>query len=354
MNGYEKIWYVSLGGTTQGPLTAAEVGGKLAAGEINAKTYVFKQGQAGWVLLETVPELAGPAAPSPAPVPAPVAAPVSAAASPAGSFAPPGQKCHELDYQISGDDMQFVEVFLDPGETVIAESGSMMFMTDNIQMETKFGDGSQPDKGLMGKLLDAGKRVITGESLFIAMFSNRGTGRESVAFAAPYPGKIIPLELREHNGTIICQKDSFLCAAFGTGLGIAFTKKIGAGFFGGEGFILQRLDGDGKAFVHACGTIVKKELGPGQTLRVDTGCIVAMEATVTYDIKFVGSVKTAFFGGEGLFFATLTGPGKVFLQSLPFSRLADRSYTPAPAAGGARKEDGSVLGGLGAMLGGDR
>jgi uncharacterized protein (TIGR00266 family) len=336
------IWYVSIGGQAQGPFPDEQLAEKIRQGEINGQTYVFRQGMANWALLEQVPELSGllaPAAAPPQPPPAEAAPP---------SYAPAGQRCHEVDFQIYGDDMQFVEIILDPNETVIAEAGAMMYMTDGIRMETRF-----TDKGFMGKLLDAGKRVVTGESLFITMFTNGAAGRHTVAFAAPYPGKVISVDLKDHGGTLICQKDSFLCAAFGTSLGIAFTKRIGAGFFGGEGFILQRLTGDGKAFVHACGTIVKRELAAGQTLRVDTGCLVAMEETVNYDIQFAGSVKTAIFGGEGLFFATLTGPGKIYLQSLPFSRLADRIYSHAPKAGGGRKEEGSVLGGLGSVLGGD-
>jgi uncharacterized protein (TIGR00266 family) len=341
------IWYVSVGGQAQGPFPDEQLAEKFRRGEINGQTYVFRQGMAGWALLEQVPELGGLLAP----VAAPPQPPPAAAEPP--TYAPAGQRCHEVDFQVYGDDMQFVEIDLDPNETVIAEAGAMMYMTDGIQMETRFTDGSGPEKGFMGKLLDAGKRVVTGESLFITMFTNRASGRHSVAFGAPYPGKIIPVDLKDHGGTLICQKDSFLAAAFGTSLGIAFTKRIGAGFFGGEGFILQRLTGDGKAFVHACGTIVKRELAAGQTLRVDTGCLVAMEETVTYDIQFAGSVKTAIFGGEGLFFATLTGPGKIYLQSLPFSRLADRIYSHAPKGGGGHKEEGSVLGGLGSVLSGD-
>lgn len=359
-------WYIAVDGATLGPFSPEELGGKFRAGVINPQTYVFRQGMANWALLNQVAELAGVSAPAAPVVPeaappaatGPVASPpdpsaaILKAAPPMATYAPPGQKCHEIDYKIFGDDMQFVEIYLDPSETVIAEAGALMFMTDGIRLETRFTDGSGPDKGLMDKLLSAGKRVITGESLFITMFTNQGAGRDTVAFGAPYPGKIIPIDLKEHGGTLICQKDAFLCAAFGTALGIAFTKRIGAGFFGGEGFILQRLDGDGKAFVHACGTIVKKELRAGETLRVDTGCLVALETTVTYDIQFVGNVKSAIFGGEGLFYATLTGPGKIYLQSLPFSRLADRIYSHAPKAGGGSKEEGSVLGGIGRLIGG--
>lgn len=260
---------------------------------------------------------------------------------------------HEIDYQIYGDDMQFVEVELDPQETVVAEAGSFMMMEDDIHMETIFGDGSSGGgSGLMGKLFSAGKRVLTGESLFMTTFTNNGMGKKRVSFAAPYPGKVIPMDLSQYNGKIICQKDAFLAAAKGVQVGIEFQRKIGAGFFGGEGFIMQKLEGDGLAFVHAGGTIIKKELLPGQTLRVDTGCLVAMTSSVSYDIEFVKGVKTALFGGEGLFFATLRGPGSVWIQSLPFSRLASRVFAAAPFRGGS-KDEGSVARGLFDMFNGD-
>ncbi|WP_300458297.1 TIGR00266 family protein [Desulfobacula sp.] len=261
-------------------------------------------------------------------------------------------KCHEVDYQIFGDDMQTVEVELDRGETVIAEAGAMNWMEDGISFEAKMGDGSQPDKGLMGKLFDAGKRAITGESLFMTHFTNQAQGKKKVAFSAPYPGKILPVDMAKIGGELICQKDAFLCAALGTEVTIAFSKKIGTGFFGGEGFILQRLLGDGLAFVHAGGTIVEKQLH-GETIRVDTGCIVGFSPGVDYDIQRAGNLKSMFFGGEGLFLATLSGHGSVYLQSLPFSRLADRIIQHAPSAGGANKGEGSLLGGLGRMLDGD-
>ena len=261
---------------------------------------------------------------------------------------------HDLDFKILGSDMQFVEVELDPGESAIAEAGSMMYMTPAIQMETIFGDGSQQQRsGVMGALLGAGKRMLTGESLFMTVFTNEGAGKQQVAFAAPYPGKILPLDLGDLGGELICQKDSFLCAARGVSVGIAFQRRIGVGLFGGEGFIMQRLAGDGLCFVHAGGTVHAMELGAGQTLKVDTGCLVALQPSVAYDIQFVGKIKTALFGGEGLFFATVTGPGRVWLQSLPFSRMADRIYKAAPAAGGSRREGGSILGGLGDLLDGD-
>jgi uncharacterized protein (TIGR00266 family) len=252
---------------------------------------------------------------------------------------------HEIDYKIHGDDMQFVEVELDPGETVVAEAGGLMMMEEGIHMETIFGDGSNGGGGLMGKLLSAGKRVITGESLFMTTFTNEDrSGKRHVSFASPYPGKVIPMDLSELDGKIICQKDAFLAAAKGVTVGVEFQRKIGAGFFGGEGFIMQKLEGDGLAFVHAGGTIMKKELAPGEVLRVDTGCLVAMTRNVDYNIEMVKGVKTALFGGEGLFFATLRGPGSVWIQSLPFSRLASRVFAAAPQAGGSSKGEGGIGG----------
>lgn len=258
-------------------------------------------------------------------------------------------KSHEIDYEIFGDDMQVVEVELDPDEVVIAEAGAMNWMDDGIEYEAKMGDGSEPEKGLFDKLLDAGKRAITGESMFITHFTNRGVGKKRVAFAAPYPGRIIPVNLAEFGGDLLCQKDAFLCAALGTKVDIAFNKKLGAGFFGGEGFILQRLTGDGMAFIHAGGTIVKKEL-KGETLKIDTGCIVGFTAGIDYDIQKAGNLKSMVFGGEGLFLATLSGHGTVYLQSLPFSRMANRIIKHAPSTGGSKKGEGSVLGGLGNLL----
>ena len=263
-----------------------------------------------------------------------------------------------VDYEIKGAEMQFVEVELDPGEAAIGEAGSMMFMDAGIGMDTVFGDGAANQGGLFGKLLGAGKRLVTGESLFTTVYTNQVSGKQRVAFAAPYPGKILPMDLRALGGTLICQKDAFLCAARGVSLGIAFQRKLGVGFFGGEGFIMQKLEGDGLAFVHAGGTVVKRELQPGQTLLVDTGCVVAYTPSVDFEIQYVGKIKTALFGGEGLFFAKLTGPGTIWLQSLPFSRLASRIFAAAPQRGGSR-EEGSVLGGfaggglLGGILGGD-
>ncbi|MFJ7677205.1 TIGR00266 family protein [Peribacillus sp. NPDC097198] len=253
---------------------------------------------------------------------------------------------HEIDYKLHGDDMQFVEVELDPKETVIAEAGSLMMMEDQIKMETIFGDGSSSsDGGMMGKLFGAGKRLLTGESLFMTTFTNESHEKRHVSFASPYPGKIIPIDLSELGGKIICQKDAFLAAAKGVSVGIEFQRKIGTGFFGGEGFIMQKLEGDGMTFVHAGGTIHQKELAPGEVLRVDTGCLVAMTSGVDYNIEFVKGVKTALFGGEGLFFATLKGPGTVWIQSLPFSRLASRVFAAMPQNGGS-SDEGSIAKGL--------
>ena len=260
---------------------------------------------------------------------------------------------HEIDFKIYGDDMQFVEIELDPMEATVAEAGGMMFMEEGIEMETIFGDGSNQNSGFLGTLLGAGKRLITGESLFMTVFQNRGSGKKKVAFGAPYPGKIIAVHLSDVGGELLAQKDSFLCAAKGVALGIAFTKRFGAGLFGGEGFILQRLQGDGLAFIHAGGTLYERTLAPGETLRVDTGCIVAFQPSVDYDIQMVGGIKSALFGGEGLFFATLRGPGKIWLQSLPLSRLAGRIVAAAPQTGRGGREEGSMLGGLGRMLDGD-
>ncbi len=259
----------------------------------------------------------------------------------------------QIDYEILGDDMQYVRIQLDPQEAVIAEAGAMMYVEDGVSMDTIFGDGSNQNPGLMGALLGAGKRLLSGESLFTTVFQNQSAQKRHVAFAAPYPGKIHPMNLAELGGEVLCQKEAFLCGAKGVSLGIAFTKKFGAGLFGGEGFILERLTGDGLIFVHAGGTIEERTLAAGETLRVDTGCLVALQPTVDYDIQLIGGVKTALFGGEGLFFATVRGPGRVWLQSLPFSRMAARIFAAAPQTGGRRREEGSLLGGLGNLLDGD-
>ncbi len=261
-------------------------------------------------------------------------------------------RCHEVDYQIIGHEMQLVEVELDPGETVIAEAGAMSYMEEGIGFETRMGDGSKADAGLLDNLWSVGKRMLTGESIFTTHFTNQGQGKRRVAFAAPYPGNIVALDLSRYGEAITCQKDAFLCAALGTSISITFNRKLGVGLFGGEGFILQRLEGDGMAFIQAGGTVVCKEL-KGETLRVDTGCLVAFTDGIDYDIERAGGLKSMVFGGEGLFLATLSGHGSVWLQSLPFSRMADRILQNAPSAGGSQTGEGSVLGGIGRLLDGD-
>lgn len=261
-------------------------------------------------------------------------------------------KSHEVDYRVIGDDMQIVEVELDPAETVIAEAGAMNYMDDGITYEARMGDGSNPNEGVLNKLLGAGKRMLTGESIFLTHFTNAGTGKKTVAFAAPYPGKIIPLDLSETGGELICQKDAFLCAAMGTRIEITLARRLGTGFFGGEGFILQSIRGDGMAFFHVGGTVIKREL-TGETIHVDTGCLAAFTPGIDYDIRRAGNLKSMFFGGEGLFLATLKGTGTVYLQSLPFSRMADRVVKHAPSRGGKRRGEGSILGAIGDMIDGD-
>ncbi|MBI3819714.1 MAG: TIGR00266 family protein [Planctomycetes bacterium] len=260
---------------------------------------------------------------------------------------------HEVDFTIHGDDMQFVEVELDPGEAAVAEPGAMMYMDAGIEMDTVFGDGSQQNSGIFGALVGAGKRLLTGESMFMTVYMNQGAGKQHVAFAAPFPGRILPIQLATIGGTLITQKTSFLCAAKGVSIGLFFQKRIGAGLFGGEGFIMQRLEGDGLAFVHAGGALTQRDLQDGEVLRVDTGCIVAFTPSVDFDIKYVGRIKTALFGGEGLFFATLRGPGRIWLQSLPLSRLADRILSAASGLSGRKREEGSILGPIGDLIGGD-
>jgi uncharacterized protein (TIGR00266 family) len=258
---------------------------------------------------------------------------------------------HDIDYKIHGEEMQYVEIELDPNETAIAESGSFMMMDDGIQMQTIFGDGSQQQGGgILGKLLGAGKRLLVGESLFMTAFTNTVHGKKRVSFASPYPGKIIPLDLRLLGGKVICQKDAFLCAAKGVSVGIDFQRRLGTGIFGGEGFIMEKLQGDGMAFVHAGGHVFERELFPGEMIKIDTGCLVALTQTVDYDIQFIGGIRNSIFGGEGLFFATLRGPGKVWIQTLPISRLASRVLSYGTVN---RKEEGSILGGLGNMIDGD-
>ncbi len=326
-------WYYAEGGEAQGPLSQDELRSKLATLQ-GQDTLVYGPGLSSWTEARRIPALRvdGDTAAVRPPVPS-------------------ARRSDEIDYVITGDDMQFVEIELDPDETVLAEAGAMMYMTPGIKMETRFGDPSK-DEGLLGKMWSAGKRMLTGESLFMTTFTGQGAGKHQVAFAAPYPGKIIPMDLAQLGGEILCQKDSFVCAARGVSVGIAFNKRIGAGLFGGEGFILQRLEGDGLAFVHAGGTLHQRRLNAGETLRVDTGCIVAFQPSIDYDIKFVGGIKNTLFGGEGLFFATLTGPGDVWLQSLPFARLADRIHATGGATG-KKTGEGSILGGIGKILDGD-
>ena len=322
-------WYMAVGGHQVGPVSEDEIVSNIKNGSADGNTLVFISGMDNWTALKDVERFrvhfaSGPSPAAPPPV--------------------PGRRSHEIDFNIVGEDVQFIEVELDPGESVVAEAGAMMFMTQGIEIETIFGDGSAPQQGgLMGALMGAGKRLLTGESLFMTVFTSRGPGKQKVAFAAPYPGRIIPMDLAKLGGEMICQKESFLCAARGVSIGIAFQKRFGAGLFGGEGFIMQRLSGDGLCFAHAGGMVTTMELAPGEALRVDTGCLVALQPSVSYDIQLVGKVKTALFGGEGLFFATLQGPGRVWLQSVPFSRLAGRIYAAAPQTGGRRREEGGVL-----------
>jgi uncharacterized protein (TIGR00266 family) len=338
-------WYMAIGGQQVGPVSEADVVNAIRSGSADATTLVFTEGMGNWTPLRDVAKFQSHLkAQGPPPIPA-------------GAAPPSVPAAFEIDYKIEGEDLQFVEIELDPGESVVAEAGALMYMTAGIQMETIFGDGSgqAQGKGLMGALLGAGKRILTGESLFMTVFTAQGGRRERVAFAAPYPGRILAMDLRKQGGELVCQKDSFLCAAKGISVGIAFQKKIGVGLFGGEGFIMQRLSGDGLAFVHAGGMLTELQLAPGETLRVDTGCLVALQPSVSDDVQLVGGVKTAFFGGEGLFFATLTGPGHVWLQSLPLSRLADRISRAIPGIGRGRKGEGSVLDaiGIGNVIDGD-
>jgi len=317
-------WYYVRNGMTMGPMTRDELAAALSSAD-GPRTLVWGPGVPEWTEARHVPSLSAHA--SPAAVP---------------PKAPTSRRADEIDYEIYGDDMQFVEIMLDPGEVVVAEAGGMMYMSQGIEMQTVFGDPSK-QQSLFGKVLDAGKRLLTGEALFLTTFAAVGQRQEQVAFASPYPGKIIPMHLDELGGELICQKDAFLCAARGVQIGIAFQKKILAGLFGGEGFILQRLTGDGLAFVHAGGTIHRRELAAGETLRMDTGCLVALQPSVDYDIQMTGGVKNMFLGGEGLFLATLRGPGTVWVQSLPFTRLAGRILAHLGPRRG--KDEGSVLGG---------
>jgi uncharacterized protein (TIGR00266 family) len=331
-------WYLVVNGAQAGPFSQDDVMARLRAGQIDRATLVFTAGMSQWTPLGQVPELAGAAASGFATPPPPP---------------PGGQRAHEIAYKIYGEDLQFVDVELDPRESVVAEAGGMMYMDDGVEMETIFGDGSAQQSGFLGALMGAGKRLLTGESLFMTVFLNKSSQKKRVAFGAPYPGKIIPIHLADIGGEFITQKDSFLAAAKGVSIGIAFQRKLGVGLFGGEGFIMQRLLGDGWAFVHAGGTLLERTLAAGELIRVDTGCIVGFQPSVNYEIEYVGRIKSAIFGGEGLFFATLRGPGRVWLQSLPLSRLANRIIAAAPGVTRGGREEGSLLGGLGNILDGD-
>ncbi len=327
-------WYVANNGQQEGPFTLESIKKQLHNGIYSQNTLIWTEGFDNWKEISQCPEVLQDSVASP-PLPSQRA------------------KADIIDYEIFGHEMQYVEIELDTDESTVAEAGSMMYMSDSIVMETVFGDGSEPSNtGLFDKMLGAGKRLITGEGIFTTLFTHRGPGKGQVAFASPYPGKIIPLELSAYGNKIVCQKDAFLCAAKGVSLGVEFQKKIGTALFGGEGFIMQKLEGDGLIFVHAGGTIVQKDLAAGETMKVDTGCLVAMTKNIDYDIEFVGGVKSAIFGGEGFFFAKLTGPGHIWLQSLPFSRLAGRIHKAAPQnnAGFSTEGEGSVLGELGNLF----
>ena len=331
-------WFISIDGQQQGPLTQADAAALAAQ---HPMAYAWHEGLSEWVPARNIDELSGATPPPPR----------SSVVAPAGSA-----RADVIDYKIVGGDMQFVELELDPGESAVAEAGAMMYKSPSVEMSAVFGDGSQASTSgtFMDKLLGAGKRLLTGESLFTTVFTHNGSGKAHVAFAAPYPGNIIPMSLANLGGRLICQKDSFLCAARGVSIGIFFQRKILTGLFGGEGFIMQKLEGDGMVFVHAGGTIVERVLGPAETIHVDTGCVVALQDGVGFDIKQVGGIKSMLFAGEGVFFAELRGPGKIWLQSLPFSRMAGRMLAAAPQGGGQRREEGSILGGIGGLLGGDR
>lgn len=336
-------WYYAIGSNQKGPVSEDAIRELLRKSEIDENTLLYGPGMMNWMKLKHLPQFSSPQSLTPIP-PTP----------------PASQLAHEIDYQIFGEEMQFVEVELDPGESAVAEAGSMMYMTTAVKMSTVFGDGSQKSdqSGFMGKLVGAGKRLITGESLFITVFTHTGmAGKERVAFASPYPGKIIPMDLKEVGGQLILQKDAFLAAAKGVSIELFFQKKIGVALFGGEGFIMQKLEGDGMIFAHAGGTIIQKDLRPGEVLKVDTGCVVAIEPSVNFDVEYVGNIKSAIFGGEGFFYAMLRGPGRVWLQSLPFSRLAGRIHEAMPGmTGGGGKGEGSILdtmGGLGGFMRGD-
>lgn len=330
----QSSWYFARGKNPQGPMPLGKLIEKIES-EKGLHTLVYGPGAASWIEARHVPaiveQLRGDSDPPPPPA---------------------DQIADEIDYEIFGEEMQYVCITLDPEEMVIAEAGAMMYMTAGIEMETVIGDPAVAHTGMLGKMMTAGKRWLTGESLFMTTFYNSSSNRQQVAFAAPYPGKIVPMDLAQLGGELICQKDSFVCAARGVEIGVAFQKRVGVGLFGGEGFIMQRLTGDGLTMVHAGGTLMHRRLEHDEVIKVDTGCLVALEPTVDFDVRYVGGIKNTLFGGEGLFFSTLTGPGDVWLQSLPFSRLAGRIVSNAPQSGGSKGE-GSILGGFGNMISGD-
>ena len=353
-------WFLAYNGQQIGPLEDAQA---RAQAQANPQGLAWRDGFTQWVPIAQVQELF-PAAPPVAPQPVPMVpqpqSPLYGNGAGYGTPYPASQPyspevADEVDYRIVGSEMQFVEIELDPGESAVAEAGAMMYKAPYVEMDTLFGDGSKTaaQGGFMDKLLGAGKRLLTGESLFITVFTHRGQGKANVAFGAPYPGNIIPVKLTDVGGMLICQKDSFLCAARGVSIGIYFQRKIMTGLFGGEGFIMQKLEGTGMVFLHAGGTIVERILQPGEVLHVDTGCVVAFEQSVQFDVQQAGNIKTSLFGGEGLFFAVLQGPGKLWLQSLPFSRLAGRMLQAAPQRGGSKGE-GSIVPNLGGFFGGDQ
>lgn len=345
-------WYFAYANQQYGPMDDAQARSWAAT---NPAGHAWREGMSEWLPIPNIPELVGAA---PAPATAPVAvtpAPAAYAATPVAATpvaaAPAPARADEIDYRIVGAEMQFVEIELDPGESAVAEAGAMMYKDVAVQLTTVFGDGSSSGStSFMDKLVGAGKRLLTGESLFTTVFTHTGQGKAHVAFAAPFPGNILPMKLSDLGGRLICQKDSFLCAAKGVSLGIFFQRKILTGLFGGEGFIMQKMEGDGMVFVHAGGTVVERVLAAGEVVQVDTGCVVAFQDTIDFDVQQVGGIKSMLFAGEGLFLATLRGPGKIWLQSLPFSRLAGRMLQAAPRG----RDEGSILGPVGGLLGGDR
>lgn len=336
------MWYLAVAGQSQGPLGREDIINKLKSGSVSKNSMIYCKGITdGWTPIEQTSEFSAELGNNGLMPPLPLT-----------KVAP--SNADEIDFSVFGDDLQFVEIELDPGESVVAEAGAMMFMDQEIEMNSIMGDGSAEQSGFWGKIAGAGKRLLTGESLFMTLFTHKGSsGKAKVAFGGPFPGKIIAIDLRDVDGKLVCQKDSFLCGAKGVSIGIELKKKLGFGFFGGEGFIMQKLEGDGIVFCHAGGSIYTRELADGEIIKVDTGCIVAHHGNVQCDIQMVKGIKNAVFGGEGLFLATMQGPGRIWLQSLPFSRLAGRILTAAPQSGGKSQGEGSVLGGVFNAISGD-